>query len=67
MGLDAKAKADTLSHQSIGGKDKKIPKSLRIILSQLNLAAVVTKALYLASVDDPATVSYFLADQVTGE
>ena len=67
MGLDAKAKADTLSHQSIGGKDKKIPKSLRIILSQLNSAALVVKALYLASVDDLATVSCFLVDQVIGE
>ena len=67
MGLKAKANAETLSHKSIGGINKKTPKSLRIILIQHNSAAMVAKALYSASVEDRATVSYFLADQVIGE
>ena len=64
MGLEAKANADTLSPQSMRGKDKKTPKSLIIILIQLNSATVVAKALYSAFVEDLDTVSYFLADQV---
>ena len=67
MGLEAKANADTLSHQSMGGKDKKTPKSLIIILIQLNSIVVVAKALYSASVEDLDTVSYFLVDQLIGE
>ena len=46
--IGSQANAKTLSHQSIGGIDKKIPKSLRIILIQLNSTVVVAKTLILS-------------------
>jgi len=67
IGLKAKANAKTLSHQSIGGRDKYTPKFLRIVLIQHNSATAEAKALYSASVEDLAIVSCFLVDQVIGE
>ena len=55
-----------LSHQSLGGKGRKIPRSFNTWRSQESSAAVVAKAQYSASVDDLETVSCFLAYQVIG-
>jgi len=66
-GLEAMAKALTLSHHIKGGVERKIPKSLRSIRIQYNSAAVEAKALYSASVDDLETVDCFLADHVMGQ
>ena len=65
-GLEAMAKALTLSHHNKGGLERKIPKS-RSIRIQNNSAAEDANALYSASVEDLETVDCFLADQVIGQ
>ena len=54
-------RAETLSHQSLGGKARKMPRSLRICRSQQSLVVMVARALYSDSVEDCDTVSCFLA------
>ena len=60
------ARTETLSHQSIGGSERKIPRSLTNVRSQHNLAEAKASARYFASVEERETVSYFLTDRVMG-
>ena len=65
-GLEAIAKALTLSHHNFGGVGRNTPRSFRTWRSQDNSAAVVAKALYSDSVEERETVSCFLALHVIG-
>ena len=66
MGFDAIARAETLSHQSLGGEERKIPRSFNTYQSHESLAAMEANALYSDSIEDIKTVSCFLALQVMG-
>jgi hypothetical protein len=66
MGLEAIAKAETLSHHKIGGSEMKMPRSWGKTRSQHTLTEAKARARYSASVDEQDTVSCFFADQVMG-
>ena len=65
-GLKTIAKAETLSHQNLGGVERKMPKSFRSWQSQHNSAAVEANARYSDSMEERETVSCLLALQVIG-
>jgi len=65
--LEAIAKVKTLLHQSLGGVERKMPKSFKSWRGQHDLVAVEANARYSDFVEERETVSCFLALQVNQE
>lgn len=65
-GLEAKARAEILSHQITGHVGRKTQRSRRSAQIQESSAAEWTRDLYSASVDERATICCFFAHQETG-
>ena len=65
-GLDAIARAETLSHHKIGASTRKTPSSLSKVWSQHNSAEAKARARYSDTILERETVSCFLADHVIG-
>ena len=65
-GLEARARAELLSHQRTGMWGRKSLRSLKGVQSHANSTAVEAKAQYSASVEDHETVDCFLEDQEIG-
>lgn len=67
MGLDANAKAETLSQCNVGAEGREICRSLSKCRSHSTSEAVSAMALYSASVDDRETEVCFLELQEMGQ